>query len=95
MELCTSYWEELSLMGVTTLFFSRIKMKKIKSLTSLEEILCCGIKDWDILERRVFNHYKVKVWLKVCLTLIHILISVNIVYVSRRFDLNSLLVLQG
>ena len=28
--------------------------------------VCYGIKDWDILGRRVFNHYKVKVWLKVC-----------------------------
>ena len=54
-------------MGVTTLLFSRVKMKKVKSLTSLEEILCCGIKDRDILERRFFSHYKVKVWLKVCL----------------------------
>ena len=66
MELYTSCWEELSLMGVTTLLFPRVKMKKIKFLTSLEKILCCGIKDRDILKRRVFNHYKVKVWLKVC-----------------------------
>ena len=27
-------------------------MKKEKSLMSLEHILCCGIKDWDILERK-------------------------------------------
>ena len=65
MELYTRCWEEL--MGVTTLLFPRVKMKKVKSLISLEEILCCGIKDHDILERRVFNPYKVKVWLKVCL----------------------------
>ena len=70
MELITSCWEKLSLMGVRTLLFSRVKMNKIKSLTYLEEILCCGIKDHDILERRVFNPYKVKVWLKVCLTII-------------------------
>ena len=68
MELCTSCWEGLSLMGVTTLLFPRVKVKKVMFLTSLKEILCCSIKDWDILERRVFNHYKVKVWLKVCLT---------------------------
>ena len=46
------------------------KDKKKNSLMSLEEILCCGIKDWDILGRRVFNHYKVKIWLKVCLIVI-------------------------
>ena len=39
MELFTSFWDELSLMGVTTLLFLRVKIKKIKSLTSLEEIL--------------------------------------------------------
>ena len=74
MELCICCWEELQLMGVTTLLFSRVKIKKVKSLMSLEEILCGGIKYWDILERRVFNHYKVKVWLKVCLIVIQILI---------------------
>ena len=95
MELCTSYCEEHSLMGVTTLLFSSVKMKKVKSLTSLEEILCCGIKDWDILEKRIFNHYKVKVWFKACLIVIQILISVNIVYMASRIELNSLLVLQG
>ena len=83
------------LMGVTTLLFSRVKMKKVKCLTSLEELLFYGIKDWDILERRVFNNYKVKVWLKVCLTIIHIFISMNIVYMARIIELNSLLVLQG
>ena len=49
MELYAGCWEELSLMGVTTLFFPRVKMKKVKSLMSLEKIICCGIKDWDIL----------------------------------------------
>ena len=38
-----------------------------KILQSLEKRLCCGIKDWGILERRAFNYYMVKVWLKVCL----------------------------
>ena len=70
-------------------------MNKVKSLTSLVEIPCCGIKDWNILERRVFNHYKVKVWLKVCLTVIQIFISANIVYTARKIKLNSLMVLQG
>ena len=86
MKLYTSCWEELSLMGVIALLFLRVKMKKVMSLTSLEEILCCGIKDWDILERRVFNHYKVKVWLKKCLIVIHILISMNIVYMARKIE---------
>ena len=45
MEFYTSCWEELLLMGVKTLLFPRIKMKKEKSPTSLKEILCCGIKD--------------------------------------------------
>ena len=86
MELCISCWEKLSLMGVTTLLFSRVKMKKVKSLTSLEEILCCSIKDWEILERRVFNHYKVKIWLKVRLIVIQILISMNIVYMASKIE---------
>ena len=30
-------------------------------------LLCYGNKYLHILERRVFNHYQVKVWLKVCL----------------------------
>jgi hypothetical protein len=38
-----------------------------KPLLSLEKRQCYGIKDWDILERRAFEHYMVKVWLKVCL----------------------------
>lgn len=67
MELYKSYWEELSLMGLTILLFPRVKMKKENSLMILKEILCCRIKDWDILEIRVFNHYKLKVSLKECL----------------------------
>ena len=78
MELCTNYWEKQSLMGVTTLLFMRVKMSKVMSLTSLEEMLCCGIKDWDILERRVFNHYKVTIWLKLYPTVTQISIFVNI-----------------
>ena len=95
MKLYTSYWEELSLMGVTTLLFLRVKMNKVKSLTSLEEILCCGIKEWDILEKWVFNHHKVNVWLKVCLIVIQVLIYVNIVYMARKIESNFHLVLQG
>jgi hypothetical protein len=46
--------------------------------------LCCGIKDWGISERRVFDYYTVKVWLKVCLTALWILISMNIVYMGSK-----------
>lgn len=95
MELCTNYWEKQSFMSVTTLLFPRVEMKKIMSLKSLEEKLCCGIKGWDILERRVFNHYKVKVLLKVCQNVILISISVSIVYMENIIELNSLLALQG
>ena len=50
---------------VIALLPPRAVMKKIMFLKSLKEKLCCGTKGWDILERRVSNHYKVKVWLKV------------------------------
>ena len=86
MELFTSHWEDLSLMGVIAILFLRVKTKKVKSLTSMEEILCCGIKDWDILERRDFNHYKVKEWLKVCLIANLISISTSIVSMVRRIE---------
>ena len=84
MKLYIGCWEKMSLMGVTTLLFPRAKMKKEKSLMFIKEIPCYGIKYWYILERRVFNHDKVKVWLKVCLILIHILIYVNIVYMAGK-----------
>ena len=86
MDLCTIFLEELSLMSVTTLLFLRVKMKKVKSLMSLEEILCCGIKDSDILEKRVFNHDKVNVLLKVYLIVINISIFVNIVYMASKIE---------
>ena len=86
MELCTSHWEELSLMGVTTLLFLIVKMKKENSLMSLEEILYCGIKYWDTFERRVFKHYNVKVWLKVHIIATQILVSVNMVYMVRIIE---------
>ena len=86
MELCTNCWEKQSLVTVIALLSPRAVMKKIMFLKSLEEILCCGIKYWDILERRVFNHYKVKVWLKVCLIVIQIVIFVDIVYMESRIE---------
>ena len=80
---------------VTTLLSPRAVMKKIMFLKSLEEKLCCGTNGWDILERRVFNHYKLKVWLKVCQNVILISISVSIFYIKNKIELNSLLALQG
>jgi hypothetical protein len=65
MELYTSCWEEKLVMGVIMFLFLRVK--KEKPIWSLEKRQCCGIKDWDILERRAFEHYMIKVWLKVCL----------------------------
>ena len=79
--------KEPSFMDVTTVLFSRVKMKKEKSLMSLLEILCCGIEDvLDILERWVFKHSKVKVWLKVCLIANHILDFASFVCMVRRTE---------
>jgi hypothetical protein len=38
MELYTSFWEALSIMGVTVRLFLRVKMKNIEPLLSLEKI---------------------------------------------------------
>jgi hypothetical protein len=51
---------------------------------SREKRLCYSIKDRGISERRVFNYYSIKVWLKVCLTTLWILIFVNIVYMGSK-----------
>jgi hypothetical protein len=56
MERCTRYWEELSVMGVTTLLFLRVEMKKTKHLQSLDKRKCYGIKDSNMLERRAFKY---------------------------------------
>lgn len=45
MEVYKICWKEPSLMGVKTLLFQTTKMKKEKSLMSLEEI-CCNIRDY-------------------------------------------------
>jgi hypothetical protein len=66
LELCISCWEALLVIGAIVPLFLRLELKKEKLLQSLEKILCCGIKDWGILERRAFKYYMVKVWLKVC-----------------------------
>jgi hypothetical protein len=71
-------------MGVIAPLFLILELKKKELLQSLDKRLCCGIKDWGISERRVFDYYTVKVWLKVCLTALWILIYVNIVYMGSR-----------
>jgi hypothetical protein len=61
VELCTSCWEELILMGVTVLLSLSRKMKETRPILSQKRRPCCGIKDWGILEKRAFEHYTVKV----------------------------------
>jgi hypothetical protein len=53
LELYISSKEALLVMGVIAPLFLILKQKKKKLLQSLEKRLCCGIKDWGILERRV------------------------------------------
>jgi hypothetical protein len=84
LELYISYKEALLMMGVIVPFFLILELKKKELLQSLEKRLCHGIKDWGISERRVFDYYTIKVWLKVCLAALWILISVNIVYMGSR-----------
>ena len=40
-------------------------VKDDRTLTASRETQFDGIKDWGILEKRGFNHYRVKVWFKV------------------------------
>jgi hypothetical protein len=68
LELYISSKEVKLLMGVIFPFFLILELKKKEPLQSLEKRLCCGIKDWGISERRVFDYYKVKGRLKVFLT---------------------------
>jgi hypothetical protein len=86
VELYTSCWEELILMGVTVLLSLSREMKETRPILSQKRRPCCGIKDWGILEKRAFEHYTVKVWLKVCLIALWILISVNIAYMVNRIE---------
>jgi hypothetical protein len=67
VELYKSCWEALILMGVTVLFSLSKKINKTRPILSLKRRPCCGIKDWGILEKRAFEHYTIKAWLKVCL----------------------------
>jgi hypothetical protein len=73
-------------MGVIVLFFLSREIKKKRPILSLERRPCCGIKDWDILEKRAFEHYTIKVWLKVCLIALWILIYVNIAYMVNKIE---------
>jgi hypothetical protein len=67
VELCTSCWEALILMGVTVILSLSREIKKTRPILSQKIRPCCGIKDWGILEKRACEHYTIKVWLKVCL----------------------------
>jgi hypothetical protein len=71
-------------MGDIVLLLLILELKKKNMLQSMEKILCFGIKDWGISERRNFNHYTVKVWFKVCLISLCVLIYVNIVYIEEE-----------
>jgi hypothetical protein len=46
VEICTSFWEALILMGVIVMLSLRRKIMKTKPILSLERRPCCGIKDW-------------------------------------------------
>jgi hypothetical protein len=84
LELYISFKEALLVMGVIVPLFLILELKKKEILQSLEKRLCRDIKDWGIFERRVFDYYTVKVWLKVCLIVLRILIFVNIVYMGSK-----------
>jgi hypothetical protein len=86
VELCTSCLEELMLVGITIMLSLRREINNTRSILSLERIPCIGIKDSDILEKRAFEHYMIKVWLKVHLISPWILIFVNIVYMVNIIE---------
>jgi hypothetical protein len=73
-------------MGVTILLSLSREMKEKRPILSLKRRPCCGIKDWGILEKRAFRHYTTKVWLKVCLIALWILISMNISYMVNIIE---------
>ena len=72
------------MMGVIVPLFLILDLNKKELLQSLEKRLCYGIKYWGISKKRVFEYYMVKVWLKVCLNDLLILIYVNIVYMGSN-----------
>jgi hypothetical protein len=54
-------------MGVTCMLSMSREMKEARPILSQKGRPCYGIKDRGILEKRAFEHYTIKVWLKVCL----------------------------
>jgi len=68
LELCIGCKESLLVMDVIVPLFIILDLKKKELLQSLKKRLFYGITYWGISERRVFDYYMVKVWLKVCLT---------------------------
>jgi hypothetical protein len=70
-------------MSVTVLLSLRRQIKKTRPISSVKIKPCCGIKYWGILEKRAFEHYSVKVWLKVSLIALWILISMNMAYIGK------------
>ena len=73
-------------MGVTVMLSLSREMKKTRPILSLERRPCYGIKDWDILEKMAFEHYTVKVWFKVFLIALCILIFVKIAYMVNIIE---------
>jgi hypothetical protein len=86
VELCTSCWETLILMGVIVMLSLSRQIKKTRPISSLKRRPCCGIKDWGILEKRALKHYTVEAWLKVCLIALWILISLKISYMVNKIE---------
>jgi hypothetical protein len=72
--------------GCNTLLSLSRQINKTRPIPSLKRRPCYGIKDWGILEKRAFEHYTVKAWLKVCLISLWILISVNIAYMVNKIE---------
>jgi transposase InsO family protein len=60
VEIYTSCWEALIIMGVIVLLSLSREMKETRPILSQKRRPCCGIKDWGILEKRPFKHYTVK-----------------------------------
>ena len=60
--------------------------KKTRPISSLKRRPCCGIKGWGILEKRACEHYTVKVWLKVCIISLYILIYVKVAYMVNIIE---------
>jgi hypothetical protein len=68
VELYIRCREAILVMGVIVILFLILELKNKNLLDYMEKMICCGIKESNILERRDFNYYMVNVWLKVCIT---------------------------